>query len=122
MKVIIAGSRNITKIENEISPEDLVDLAITESKFDVSCVVCGMARGADLYGKLWAEKYCIPVEEYPADWKKYGRSAGYKRNVEMAENANALVALWDGNSSGTGHMVNIAKDKNLYIYIKMIKV
>lgn len=121
MKVIIAGSRGITHIEKYMCPTDLVDMAITESKFDVSCVVCGMARGADVYGKMWANKYGIPVEEYPAEWNKYGRSAGYKRNVQMAENANALIALWDGESSGTEHMINIAKKHNLYTYIKIIK-
>ena len=51
--------------------------------------------------------------EFPADWDKHGKSAGYKRNLEMAENADALIAFWDGESRGTKHMIDIAKEKNL---------
>jgi len=58
-----------------------------------------------------------PVAKFPADWNKFKKSAGYKRNVEMAENADALIAFYDGKSKGTGHMIDIAKEKNLLIRI-----
>ena len=37
----------------------------------------------------------------------HGKKAGYLRNVDMAEYADALVAFWDGKSKGTGHMIDI---------------
>ena len=39
------------------------------------------------------------------------------RNKEMAENAEALIAFWDGESKGTKAMIEIAKNKNLKVRI-----
>ena len=55
-----------------------------------------------------------------ADWETYGKSAGYRRNVDMAESADALVALWDGVSNGTKHMINIARQKGLRVHVKIV--
>ena len=109
MKVIIAGSRTIYDI-------NLVVRAIKESGFDITEVVCGEARGIDTLGKKWAKGNDIPVKSFPADWETYGKSAGYKRNVEMAEYAEALIAITTG-SPGTKHMINIAKSKNLLTFV-----
>lgn len=49
------------------------------------------------------------VQSFPADWQKNGKSAGYKRNEEMAQNSDALIAFWDGESKGTKHMIDTAK-------------
>lgn len=79
-------------------------------------VLCGLALGADVLGGLWAVCNDIPVLPYPADWKNkdsptyradlgYDKSAGYRRNSKMAEDGDALVALWDGESRGTAGMI-----------------
>ena len=57
------------------------------------------------------------MELFPADWKKYGKSAGYVRNSEMAEVAESLIAFWDGKSRGTKNMIDIAKNKGLKVRI-----
>lgn len=114
MKTIIAGSRNCNNIK------DLI-IATEECGWEITTVISGKAKGADHLGELWASYHNISVLEFPADWKKFGKSAGYKRNVEMAENADALIALWDGKSRGTNHMINIAKNKNLLIFVKIIE-
>ena len=36
----------------------------------------------------------------------------------MADEADALVAFWDGKSRGTAHMIETAKKKDLKIRIK----
>lgn len=54
----------------------------------------------------------------PADWDLYGKSAGFKRNVQMAEYADALVAFWDGASSGTKHMIETAQKMGLDVRVK----
>ncbi len=59
----------------------------------------------------------MPIERYPADWDKHGKPAGYIRNAEMADKAEALLALWDGQSRGTLHMINLAKKKGLLVYV-----
>ena len=61
------------------------------------------------------EKGCLlkifPV--LPDEWDKYGKSAGYRRNVQMAEYADSCVVFWDGKSRGTKHMIDIAEKRNL---------
>lgn len=110
MRTIIAGSRTINDIQQLITAVDKCGWTITR-------VVSGRAKGADHLGELWAEFMNIPVDLYSADWKKHGRSAGYIRNTEMANNAEALIALWDGESRGTKHMIDIAKEKGLSVYV-----
>lgn len=111
MKTIIAGSREIT------SP-GIVARAILASGIEITEVVSGGARGVDSLGEQWARRSRIPVTEFPvtpADWKKYGKRAGYIRNHKMGEYAEALIAVWDGQSRGTGHMINIAKELGLLV-------
>ena len=111
MKTIIAGSREgITK--------EQVYKTIKDSEFDISAVLCGEARGVDAYGKQWALEKGIEVISYPADWDKYGKAAGPIRNKLMAENAEALIAVWDGYSRGTSHMINLARSMGLEVYVQ----
>ncbi|MEA1980842.1 MAG: hypothetical protein U9N54_07710, partial [candidate division Zixibacteria bacterium] len=74
-------------------------------------------KGVDKLGEEYAEQNYIPLLKFPANWNKYGKRAGYVRNEEMANNADALIAIWDGKSKGTNHMINIAKKKGLLVAI-----
>lgn len=112
MITIIAGSRDITDLR-------LLEKVIVDSKIKITEVVCGGARGVDDLGRKWSGNgNRIPLKLFPADWNRFGKSAGYKRNVEMANYANALIALWDGTSRGTKHMINIATQKGLIVYVR----
>lgn len=106
MRTIIAGSRDF--IDYRLLCQNMNTL-----DWPVTVVLCGMAKGADLLGKQWAEENNIPVEEYPAKWTELGKAAGYVRNLQMANESDALVAFWDGESRGTSHMIRIAQDKKL---------
>lgn len=109
MRVIIAGGRDfVPKLRHWLMLDDL------HEQIQITRVICGMARGADLFGRNWAISVGMPVSEFPADWNKYGKSAGYLRNVQMAENADAVVLFAGG--KGTQHMANIAREKGLKIY------
>lgn len=79
----------------------------------------GGARGADAYGKIWAKNNKVPCTSMPAEWDKYGKSAGYRRNQDMANVAEALIAIriGGGASKGTTHMINIANAKGLRVYV-----
>lgn len=68
-------------------------------------------------GESWAKTHGVPLELYPADWRRFGWSAGPLRNRVMAENAQALIALWDGHSRGTENMIMLARYKGLKIHI-----
>ncbi len=113
MKVIIAGSRSIT------DPVQVAQ-AIKESGFEVTEVVSGTARGVDTLGELWAEAASVPVVRFPADWNQYGRGAGYRRNAQMAEYADALVAVWDGQSRGTNHMIEQMESRRKPVFVATV--
>lgn len=113
MKTIIAGSRTVVNI-------GVVESAIASSGWRPTVVLSGTARGVDQLGELWAKANAVPIERFPANWAKLGKSAGYVRNVEMAENAEALIAIWDGVSRGTKHMIDIATRKGLVVFVYMV--
>lgn len=101
MRTIIAGSRTIID-------QATVERAIAQAPFRVTLVLSGDARGVDRAGAAWARARGIPVELYPADWKRHGRKAGILRNEVMGEKCDALIAVWDGVSRGTKHMIDYA--------------
>jgi hypothetical protein len=113
MRTIIAGSRTITDYKTIKKYLDRLD-------WDITVVISGMARGVDQLGEWWAIENNIPIERFPAQWKKYGRRAGYNRNLLMAQNAEALVAFWDNQSKGTKMMIDIAKEYKLKIKVEII--
>lgn len=113
MRVIIAGSRFITNY-------DLVVDAVKESGFNITEVVCGAANGVDSLGERYAKENNIKLSYFYADWKGLGRAAGPKRNEQMGNYGEALIAVWDGESKGTKHMINYAKKKKLLVYVKNI--
>lgn len=114
MKVIIAGSRDITKYNT-------VEQAVKLSGFEITEVVSGKARGVDTLGEVWALTHNIPVASFPANWNKHGRAAGPIRNCEMAEYAEALIAVYDGESTGTANMITQARSKGLDVFIYLVK-
>lgn len=69
-------------------------------------LLCGMARGADITAYKLFKETSNTVHEYPADWVKYGKRAGYLRNTEMAKVADLGLAFWDSESKGTKHMID----------------
>jgi hypothetical protein len=115
MKVIIAGCRTF---EDYDFLADKLNFIFSNHFPDI--VVCGMAKGADSLGERWAKEMGVQVDYFPANWEKYGKSAGYRRNAEMADNATHLVAFWDGQSKGTKHMIDLAKKKGLAV--RVIKI
>ena len=110
MKTIIAGSRTITRI-------CLLAVAVTAAKFEMTEIVSGCADGVDQLGERWAQMAGLPVRQFPADWKRYGRAAGRQRNLQMAVYAQALIAIWDGKSPGTRHMIATAERMGLKVFV-----
>lgn len=108
MKTIIAGGRDFNN--HELMTKVLYHLQITE-------VVCGMANGADELGRLWAIEHGIPIKEFLANWERYGKAAGHKRNAQMAEYGQCLVAFWDQKSKGTANMIKEAKKRQLEVIV-----
>ncbi len=117
MKTIIAGSRKYENYEAVASVMDRCPWAVTE-------VVCGKARGADTLGETWGKCNQIKIEYFPAEWKTedggLNKAAGYNRNKQMAEYAEAAVVFWDGKSSGSKHMIDLSLEHGLHLLVVMI--
>ena len=107
-KVIVAGSRTFN--DSKMAFEKLDKLLKEKLNTHRVVIVSGAARGADTLGEEWAAKNYIRLAQFPAKWDEHGKSAGYKRNMEMAKYADALVAFWDKKSRGTKHMIDIMKE------------
>lgn len=115
MRVIIAGSRTITSY---LTVAD----AIKASGFDITEVVSGGALGVDSIGEAWARGKQIPVQPFLPDYKTHGRYLAPKlRNQQMADYADALIAVWDGRSGGTRDMINRAEKCGLRVYVHPAK-
>lgn len=115
MKLIVAGGRDFVDTNRMI--EELQKLVNSGNIPECPELVCGMARGADMLAySLWANNR-MPIHNFPANWNKHGKSAGYKRNQEMGEFADAAVCFWDGKSKGTKHMIDIMNRLNKPVYV-----
>ena len=104
MKIIIAGGRDFNNYY-------ILEKVLNSFKELIDEVISGDARGADELGARWATSNNIHVNHFPADWDYYGKAAGFIRNIEMADNADALIAFWDNKSKGTGHMIKTMQMK-----------
>jgi predicted Rossmann-fold nucleotide-binding protein len=114
-KVIIAGSRGFSnyKLLKETCDDFLRNI---KKEYNI-VIISGGARGADKAGEKYASDEDLDLEIYPADWKKYGKSAGFMRNEQMADIADAVIAFWNGESHGTKHMIDIAEEKGLNVKV-----
>lgn len=93
-RVIIAGCRDFY---NYIIVKERCEYFLqSKMKTHNVIIVSGHASGADSLGEKFAEDHGLQCELHSADWERYGRAAGPKRNEEMAEVADALIAFWDG--------------------------
>lgn len=117
-RIIIAGGRDFS---DYVRFKDHVDNCIkgvlrecAEEKNII--ILSGKANGADSLGERYATERGYKVVGYPADWKKNGRAAGPIRNKQMAENADALIAFWDGCSHGTKNMIETAQRMQLHVF------
>jgi len=110
MKLIIAGSRSLKPTV------EMIDDYVHQFNLKPLEIVSGLAKGVDTSAIHYAYYAGLLLKAFEADWDLYGRSAGYKRNAQMATYADALLAIWDGNSPGTRHMINLANEHGLSVH------
>lgn len=114
-RVIIAGTRSFN--DYELLRTSCNNLLSEKQRTHTVVVISGTARGADQMGERYARERGFQLRRFPADWEQHGKSAGHIRNAKMADNADALIAFWDGQSRGTKNMIDNARRKGLAIRI-----
>lgn len=118
IRIIIAGCRDFEDyavIEKEMMA--YIGHLIGKTKIEI---ISGGATGVDALGERFAKEHNLGLKVVPADWTTYGRSAGPRRNEQMAQIAGALVAFWDGKSRGTKNMIDLARKYGRYV--KIVKI
>lgn len=108
MKVAVIGSRDFYGY-------DLVKETL--STIDITLLISGGAKGADSLGEQYANENNIETLIFKPDWKKHGPAAGPIRNTDIVNNANIIVAFWDGESKGTKDSITKAEKLNKEVVI-----
>ncbi len=107
-RIVIAGCRDYN---NYNEAKKYISYYLNDIRKQNNIVILsGCATGADALGERYAKENGFKVEKYPANWEKYGKYAGPKRNKEMAKNCDYVICFWDGKSKGTKSMINLAKE------------
>lgn len=114
-RVIIAGTRSFN--DYELLRTSCNNLLSEKQRTHTVVVISGTARGADQMGERYARERGFQLRRFPADWEQHGKSAGHIRNAKMADNADALIAFWDGQSRGTKNMIDNARRKGLAVRV-----
>lgn len=106
LKLIVAGGRDFNDYERlSAAIISVADMMVGHSPGKQVAIVSGMARGADDLAVRFARNNTVKLYEMPADWDTYGKSAGYRRNINMSDVGDAALVFWDGKSRGTRHMI-----------------
>lgn len=108
MRVLVCGGRDYNDYEKLRTELDQMG--------NISEIIHGGARGADTLAGRWAEENGIPCTRVNALWELYGKSAGYRRNVEML-NLNPDVVLAFPGQKGTAMMVKLAKEAKVEVIV-----
>jgi len=110
----IIGSRGY---EAPITDIDIILDTLNLACIDINTIISGGARGADKAGEAYARYFHIETRIFLADWKEYGKAAGFIRNRTIINKCNIVLSLWDGESKGTRHAMNIAVHQNKLVIV-----
>lgn len=103
MKVAIIGSRNF---------DDYDLLTKTLNDFSIDLIVSGGAKGADALAERYALLNNIETLIFKPEYKLYNRGAPLKRNLQIIDASDFVIAFWDGKSRGTKHAIDYALSQN----------
>ncbi len=109
MKVAVIGSRGlqVEHLENYL-PKDTTE------------IVSGGARGVDACARDYALRHGLKLTEYLPEYSRYGRAAPLKRNITIIENADLVLAFWDGTSRGTKYVIDNCKKRNIPVEVHIL--
>lgn len=106
IRLAIVGSRTFNNYNTVV---DVLSCLKRDYGYNYIEIVSGGAKGADAFAEHYAMENDIKLTVFPADWKKYGRRAGFIRNVDIIKNCDVCVCFWDGESHGTKHDIELCE-------------
>lgn len=106
MRVAVIGSRGL-QVE---SLGEYLPKGTTE-------IVSGGAKGIDTCAREYALRHGLKLTEYLPEYNRYGRGAPLKRNITIIENADLVLAFWDGTSHGTKYVIDSCQERNIPVEI-----
>lgn len=124
IKLAVVGSRNFKKGGPFKNPEETFNRTMKQVIEKLGkmpdLIISGGAPGADTLAEKWAAEHKIKTKIFPADWAKYGKSAGPKRNTEIVNAATHLLAFLAEDSVGTRDSIKKAEDREIRVFIRNI--
>lgn len=130
MIVAISGSRTIT---DEAKVCEILDELLGSIPINVSAshpdllgevldlVLVGDAKGVDTIAETWSRDRGIPFEVVRPDYRRYRRGGALRRSEQMIARADLLVAIWDGRSSGTKHIIEYARENECPVNVRVLQ-
>ena len=112
MKLAVIGSRGFS---------DYPLLIKEVTKLNPSLIVSGGAIGADSLAEKAALELGIPTKIFLPEWNKFGRRAGFIRNQLIIDEAQEVIAFWDGVSKGTKNSIDITKSQNKRVHVVLYR-
>ena len=109
MRVAVIGSRGLQVNDlGKYLPDEVTE------------IISGGARGVDTSAREYAMEHGLKLTEYLPEYDKYGRGAPLKRNITIIENADLVLAFWDGSSKGTKYVIENCKKRNIPVQVYLI--
>lgn len=112
----IIGSRSFC---NYSYGKDKILKIIESNSIEPKIIISGGALGSDQIAEKFANEFNIDTEIILPDWS-IGRGAGPRRNSEIIEKSDFIIAFWDGESRGTLDSINKAKKAGKTIHVEII--
>lgn len=94
-----------------------LELGLLLGREDIGTVVSGGALGVDRLAESMALAAGKRTRVIRPEWDKYGKSAGFRRNVQIVEAAHEVFAFWNGTSKGTKHTIDIARKMGVTVHV-----
>lgn len=113
MRALVYGGRDFKNYKTLWRVLDELD-----KTYKFTCIIDGMAKGADTFAFKWAINNGVPTERYPAQWEVYGKAAGPMRNIKMRDEGKPDIGIEFPGNVGTRHMTKTLKEAG----IKVLKV
>jgi hypothetical protein len=122
LRIAIAGSRSITNYDHLLSAIDAAVKSNVITPAHSYEIVTGGARGVDSLARRYAQERQLKLTELKPQYQYFGdRGAPLRRNYDIAEASDVLLAIWDGQSPGTGHMIECMKQAGKPYYVHYVK-